>query len=376
MRRRQLTRPNSSPHDTHPTYNHGKGAKVLSKEEDELPLADEGVGAPIAARAFAPGEMVACEACVRANPPTRMNCLYCGAALPAGDAGKDLRRPTLRALEAWEQGFNVVLVPQGAATDLSSDNLSEAAALLRLEAGQLREMLGAGAYLPVARVATRDEASLVERKLGALGCRVETVADEELGVETHAPKRIRKLEIGADALAGWTSAETDAERAGWTEITLVVAGRIARKRIEVEERRGVSRRAEAEVVETREFQTDESALDLYFSGSPVNWRIMAENFDYTCLGAEKALTAAENFRRLTETLRARATAAAYDDSYRGMRAFLKFAWPLAEQTEAGSLKRIRPGRYNAEAVTSVSNETQFTRYGRLLQHFRSRPTLI
>lgn len=347
----------------------------MAKEDDELPLMDEDAGASLMPRAFAPGEMVACESCVRANPPTRMNCLYCGAVLPVTEAGQDLRRPTLRALEAWEQGFNVVLVPQEAAGELSVDNLSEAARLVRLETGQLREMLSAGAYLPVARVASLDEASLVESRLGALGCRVETVTDEALGVETHAPKRIRKLEIDADALKGWTSAESEAERVGWTDIVLIVAGRIARKRIEVEERRGGSRRADAEVIETREFQTDESALDLYFAGSVVNWRIMAENFDYSCLGAEKSLTAAENFKRLTETLRERATVAVYDDSYRSVRAFLKFAWPLAEQTEAGSLKRIRPGRYNAEAVTSVTNETQFTRYGRLLQHFRQRTPL-
>jgi hypothetical protein len=346
----------------------------LPDEDDELPLVDEDAGAPVMARAFAPGEMVACEACLRANPPTRMNCLYCGAVLPVGDAGQDLRRPALRALEAWEQGFNVVLVPQTAADELSVDNLSEAAQLLRLEAGQLREMLRAGVYLPLARVASSEEASLVERKLGALGCQVETVTDEELGVETDAPKRIRKLEIGADALKGWTSAESEAERVEWTDIALIVAGRISRKRIEVEERRGGSRRAEAEVVETREFQTDESALDLYFAGSGVNWRIIAENFDYSCLGMAKCLTAAENFKRLTETLRERATRAVFDDSYRGVRALLKFAWPLAEQTEAGNLKRIRPGRYNAEAVTSVTNETQFTRYGRLRQHFRLRTT--
>jgi hypothetical protein len=302
-----------------------------------------------------------------------MNCLYCGAVLPVGDAGQDLRRPALRALEAWEQGFNVVLVPERtAAAELSVDNLSEAAGLLRLETGQLREMLRAGVYLPLARVASQDEASLVERKLGALGCQVETVTDEELGVETDAPKRIRKLEINSDALKGWTSAESEAARVEWREIALIVAGRISRKRIEVEERRGGSRRAETDVVETREFQTDESALDLYFAGSVVNWRIIAENFDYSCLGMAKCLTAAENFKRLTETLRERATSAVFDDSYRSVRAFLKFAWPLAEQTEAGSLKRIRPGRYNAEAVTSVTNETQLTRYGRLLHHFRQR----
>lgn len=74
---------------------------------------------------------------------------------------------------------------------------------------------------------------------------------------------------------------------------------------------------------------------------------MAESFDYSCLGAEKRLTAAENFKRLVETLRVRAPQAAYDDSYRSVRALLTFAWTLAEQTEAGSLRRIRPCRYNA-----------------------------
>jgi len=344
----------------------------LSNEDDELPLTEEDAGAWQPMRAFTPAEMVACDACLRANPPTRMNCLYCGAALPVSDEGDDLRRPTLRALESWEQGYNVALLPQ-ASVELSVDSLTEAAALLRLEAGQLREMTGAGTPLPLARAATHDEAALLERKLRALGWQVEVVADEALCVESYAPKRIRKLEIGADTLVGWTSAEGEAVGVEWADVMLLIAGRIARKRIEVEERRGGSRRgAEAEVVETREFHEDESALDLYVAGSIVNWRIMAENFDYTCLGAAKGLTAAENFTRLVETLGERAPRAVYDDSYRSVRHHLKFAWPLAEQTGAGNLRRIRPGRYNAEAVTTMTNETQFTRYGRLLQYFRLR----
>jgi hypothetical protein len=347
----------------------------LSNEDDELPLTEEDAGVTFAPRAFAPAEIVACDECLRGNPPTRLNCLYCGAALPAPDAGDDLRRPTLRPLETWEQGFNVVLFPQDEPGELSVNSLTEAAALLRLEAGDLRGMRGARIPLPLARAATRDEAALAERKLRALGWRVEVVADEALCVETDPPKRIRKLEIGADALAGWTSAEGESVRVAWESVTLLVAGRIARKRIEVEERRGGGRRrrgAESDVVETREFHEDESALDLYVAGSIINWRIMAENFDYTCLGAAKGLTAAENFKRLVETLGRRAPRAVYDDSYRNVRHCLKFAWPLAEQTEAGSLKRIAPGRYNAEAVTNMTNETQFTRYGRLLQYFRLR----
>ncbi len=343
----------------------------MSNEDDELWLIAEGAGAPTATRAFTHAEMVACEACLRANPPTRMNCLYCGAMLPPAADGDDLRRPTLRALETWEQGFNVVLPPQASFVS-SVDSLTEAAALLRLEAGQLREMAGARVPLPLARTAEFAEAALVEAKLRALGWQVEIVADAELCVETDAPKRIRKLEIGADSLVGWTSAEGAGAHIEWESLTLLVAGRIARKRIEVEERRGGRRRAEGDVIDTREFHDDESALDLYVAGSIVNWRILAENFDYSCLGATKSLTAAENFTRLVATLSARAPRAAYDDSYRNLRHYLKFAWPLAEQTEAGNLRRIRPGRFNAEAVTSVTNETQFTRYGRLLQSFRLR----
>jgi len=344
----------------------------LSNEDDELPsMAEDAGGASLATRAFTHAEMVACEACLRANPPTRMNCLYCGATLPAPAVGDDLRRPTLRALEAWEQGFNVVLLPQ-AAGEWSVDSLTEAAALLRLEAGQLREMALARTHLPLARAAQADEAALLAGRLHALGWHVEVVSDEELGVETDPPKRIRKLEIGAGALAGWTHAEGEGVRVEWDSVTLFVAGRIARKRIEVEERRGGSRRAEGEVIDTREFHEDESVLDLYVAGAVAGWRIMAENFDYSCLGAAKSLTAAQNFTRLAETLGRRATRAVYDDSYRGARHFLKFAWPLAEQTEAGGLRRIRPGRYNAEAVTTMTNETQFTRYGRLLQRYRLR----
>ena len=101
----------------------------MSKEDDELPFIGEDAGAQPAPRGFAPGEMVGCESCLRANAPTRMNCLYCGAAMSVTDAENDLRRPSLRALEAWEQGFNVVLLPQTItqmSTQMSADALAEA----------------------------------------------------------------------------------------------------------------------------------------------------------------------------------------------------------------------------------------------------------
>ncbi|HEX8457877.1 MAG TPA: hypothetical protein VF656_11315 [Pyrinomonadaceae bacterium] len=339
--------------------------------DDELSLTEEdGADALPSVRAFKPAEMVACVVCLRANPPTRMDCLYCGAALPASVAGEDQRRPALRPLEVWEQGFNVVLVAR-ATVELDIIQMREAVPLLRIELEQLRALVQAHPPLPLARTKTREEAALVDGKLRGLGWPVEIVADAELRVETDAQKRIRKLELGRDAVNGWSSAEGEGASVPWERVTLLVTGRIARKRVEVEERRG-RRGAESEMVEAREFHDDESVVDLYFADRMTGWRIMAENFDYSCLGAAKSLTAAENFKRLSETFKERARAARSEHSYASVRHFLKYAWPLAEQTEAGNLKRIRPGRYNAEAITSTTNETQFTRYTRLLQYFRLR----
>ena len=320
------------------------------------------------ARAFAPDELIACPACRRANAPVRMRCLYCGAGLPVATGAADQRRPVLRALEAWEQGYNVVLRARAEeAAELSHAALAEAARLVRIEPEQLSRMLAAHAALPLARAATREEAALVEHKLPPLGLCVEIVSDEALAVETRPPQRVRRFEFDAVALTAWAGAEGPPLRVAWADVVLLVVGRISRRQIEVEERRG--RRAAGEVVETREFYNDEGVLDLYAHDRALNWRVKAEGFDYTCLGARKALTAAENFTRLVAELRTRAAGATFDEDYTHLRHLLQAAWPAVEQTSSGGLRRAGPGRLRTEAVTSVSNETQFTRYSRLRRHF-------
>jgi len=322
-----------------------------------------------AARPFAPEELVACEECLRANAPTRAACLYCGAALPRTKQGASLRRPTLKKLEEWEQGFNVVTLPRAAGA-LTSDAAEEAATLLRLDVGGLKEIVLAGRAMPLARAASADEAWLVVERLRELGLSTEVFPDEVLA---RRPARVRAFEFEEEALVCRGGAESGQRRVAWSEVVLLVTGRVVSRRVEVSERRrGLGGRAET--VETRELASDEVVLDLYTSSvdeheaqgsGGAGFRVLAGGFDYSCLGEGKGLIVAENFNALVAALRARAPSAAHDEEYGRLRPLLSDVWPSVERTESLGLRRERPGRFNTEAVTTVSNETQFTRYARL-----------
>ena len=84
------------------------------------------------------------------------------------------------------------------------------------------------------------------------------------------------------------------------------------------------------------------------------------------------LVAAKNFQTLTTMLRERASNAVYDDSYLRVRNMLTLVWPLEQHTESLGLRKQRMGRVHIEAVTTSDNETQFTRYSRLLHYLKLR----
>ncbi|MCA1620115.1 MAG: hypothetical protein LC795_12560 [Acidobacteria bacterium] len=347
----------------------------MAREEDEWAGTD-GPGRldarePEAARPFAPEQMVACEECLRANPPTRPSCLYCGATLPSTPDAAALRRPVLKKLEEWEHGFNVVTLARAAGA-LTSEAAEEAASLLRLDTGGLKEIVLSGRAMPVARAASADEAWLIVERLRALGLNTEVFPDEVLA---RGPLRVRALEFEEDALVCRPGPEAELSRVPWCEVVLFVKGRVVSRRVEVaERRRGFSGRSET--VETRELASDEAVLDIYTAvgeehptsvGAAAGFRVMAGGFDYTCLGGDKRLLAAENFDTLFAALRARAPSAVCDEEYARLRPLLAEVWPSAERTESLGLRRERAGRYNTEAVTTVSNGGQFTRYARLRQ---------
>ncbi len=322
------------------------------------------------AQRFSSQEMVVCARCEQRSPPTRMKCLYCGAALPETEETKALRRPALKRLEEWEQGFNVVLLPGGSA-GVNDTALHEASALLRLGKNTFEEMLKVNAPLPLARVATEDEAQLLEKRFGELNFAVEIVPDVELATETKIPKRVRRLQWTDDEISFTMKGSDESQRIASKDIMLLVLGRLRKLRIEVEEGRG-RRGGDKEVVESRAMFEDESVLDVHASAAGFGWHIAAENFDFSCLGERKNLLVAQNFRTLTDELRARAISSRFCDEYASLRPFLAHAWPLTERTEASGLRRSRPGRFHTEAATIMSNEAQFMRYSCLLHHLELR----
>jgi hypothetical protein len=350
-----------------------RGERLLTVDDEDARLVIDSGSLRPEPRGFAPDQMVRCEACLRANSPTRTSCLYCASQLPSTEANSALQKPTLRPLEKWEQGFNVILVP-GSMTPVTREILEEAAQLLRLDAEDLRKLTVTQEELPIALASTAEEASLIERRLEEMGVTVFVIADRDLNMEEKATGRARTFELSDDALVIYPAGGGEAARVLWNEIRLLVAGRLFVREIEVEERKG--RSAENELLDAREMSTDEAVLDIYTAKAPDHFRIIASNFDFSCLGPRKNLVAAQNFLTLIGVLRERARDAQFDDSYNHARHALACVWPLEHETESRGWRRKRPGQISTEAVTRISNESQFSRYSRLRSYLqRHRPGL-
>lgn len=339
---------------------------TLQQENEPISISNEDEQTRSEPRGFTKEELVGCESCMRLNPPTRTSCLYCGAALPITAVSSVQVKPTLRPLETWEQGFNVILLPgDQACSDLTVKKIS---ALVKLDAADVRELVMSGVALPLARCVVQEEAALVETRLSELGIKVLIVADQELDVDP--PTRVRTIDLTDDSLVVFPTGREGVQSIPWRDITLMVVGRRIVRRLEVAERQ--TKRSGKEVVDSRELSTDAERLDIYSKRAEQPWRVAADNFDFSCLREMKTLLVAKNFRSLIEELRKRAEFANFDDSYLRLRKLLSLVWSLEQRTESLGLRKPRMGRINTAVVTTSDNEMQFTRYSRLLHVLKLR----
>jgi hypothetical protein len=342
--------------------------ELLPKDNENIPFL--GPVEPSEPQGFSAEQMIRCEECLRANPPTRASCLYCVAPLPLTETSARLIKPVLRPPEKHQLGYNNILLPDDQA--VADSVIAGAAALLKLSAENVRQVMSQNVPLPVARTASREESELVTERLRDLGLQCLTVSDDdlELSFSENPVRRVRSMMFDDVSLIIQQAGAAERTKVSWSDIRLILMGRLFETRLEITER--MTRKTENEIIDTSEFFRDEDVIDFYTAEQSSTWRIGANGFDFSCLGREKALVVNENLGKLRALIIEKSANAQVDDSYARVRNLLELAWTTQPETQSSGWRRERPGKLSVGVSTIRSNETQFTRYSRLRYYLKSR----
>jgi len=334
----------------------------LHEIDESFLVPDAAADAPL--KKFAPDEMVTCDACLRANAPTRAQCMYCGASLNQPVAPLEVE--TAAAEETVEKNHYVVVCARvGQSVDDSA--VAQLAERFQLKPEELQVALSTGAPLPLASTTSEDEATRVISDLKGIEMRSATVYAVDLNKEV-VPINIRALEFDDDNVTAISKIGRQRLAARLSDIQLVVTGRLLMHRIEVDERRS---RSAVKPLDRRELSQDQSVVDLHLNSSAAPWRIIVNDFDFSCLGERKGLTAFDNVRTLIELLKDR-TSAEVNDSYARIKPVLAAIWPLQNTASQSRSSRPRARRNEFSTVTASDNEMQFNNYSRLACCLKSR----
>jgi len=321
----------------------------------DLPVTSENIG-------FNPEEMNACPKCGKTNPPTRLSCFYCSADLETDGDGKHSEKLNLRGLEAWENGFNVVYLPGSA--DKTQPDISSIARLLSIESDFVRSITDAKSVIPIARLESPNEAAAAVEVLSRYGLECAVVGDDVLKSD-KLPVRLRGLKFNDESVVLTlfnTNEETEIHR---DEISLVVTGAIIEGKTETVEKR--KKKKTAVVLETHA-TSDGGLVDLYTRRDHTGYRISINGFDFSCLGTDKGLLAAENIRRLTEVLKDFAPSAKFIGDYLTIRELLGEVWEIERRKDSHGQQRTGFGGKDFTKIESSNNLRQFTKYSRLQRH--------
>jgi hypothetical protein len=338
---------------------------VLPKDNENIRLPFTGPIEPSEPQGFTPDQMIRCDECLRANPPTRVACLYCSAPLPVTEESTRLRKPVLKPPEKHQTAYNNILLP--VEREVTDEDVAQAADLVKLSTENLTRIVAEKVPLPVACTASREEAELVFNRLRDVSFPTIVLSDDELGASETSVKRIKSMSVNDEYATLQQAGTREQIEIRWRDIVLIVTGRLFTRRVEIQERK--SRRTENEIVQSSEFSNDEAVIDFYTSTQPQTWRVNANGFDFSCLGGQKTLIANENISRLQQFIAAHAPQARVDDSYKRLRQMLELVWGSQQETQSSGWRRERPGRLSVGLSTINSNEIQFTRYSRLQRYF-------
>lgn len=336
-------------------------------ELDNSELANLETGADSRPRSFTPAEMMTCDSCLRANPPTRQTCLYCGERLLVTEP---IEAPNVasEATPAPTANCFYIVVPVDLNGSLDESVWERVASRAELKLPDLTSALHAGGALLLAQTNTSKQAEELIDEFRTLGIQTTLIRNEELNANS-INKKVRALEFSDDGLTGLAGVSGERLFERWGDLTLIVSGRLQMNNVEDVVRR---KRGGQKPVDHRELTNSESIFDLYSRSATEGWRIVADSFDFSCLAERKGITAFENFRALITLLGERAANVKVDESYLAARPLLARVWPLGASTRTGGWRRSGAGKVDISTVKSTDNENQFSNYSRLLHRLRMR----
>ncbi len=300
-----------------------------------------------------------CPRCQRRTPAARGDCIYCGEQLPFASIQA---APPQRNIDPGEHAFNTVLEPFPAR--INESVVTALASALQLELSEAQALIDAGKPVPLARSQTRAEAEMITALVRTCGLRAAVIADEEMKLDREL-LRARRISVSDDELrVHHSGGEVTLSKA---EIRLLVLGELRNVRVDYTEGISGRRGQSGNVLDSSEFRSDETLLDVYTASLDQSFRIKSDAFDYSGLVSPLSFRSEVNFRAALAALRAALPHAKVDADFSQMRSLLGRAWPERSRNESRGIKRSGLAfRAVAQASVVSDNRDQFDRYSRLM----------
>jgi hypothetical protein len=304
-------------------------------------------------------DVMNCPRCRRRTAAARGTCIYCGESLPVT---KIEAAPPQRNIDSFEHAFNTVLEP--ARTGNSESSVAALAAALKIELDEARGFVSLRKRVPLARSQNRQEAEMIAALVRTCGLGAAVVGDDELKVERELTRARKITRAGACLQAHHSGGVMSVTP---SDIKLIVIGALMSRRVDYTEGVTGIRGQSGSVLDTSEYRSDETLLDVYTATLEGSFRIKSDGFDFSGLVSPLSFRAGENFRAALAALKAAAPQAVVDDDFPRMRGLLARAWPERTRNEARGIKR-KGLAYRPVSQSSVisDNRDQFDRYSRLM----------